>query len=175
MSSDEVQAPISRALNDGFTSELEPMFLSRRRIVSRSEFGGLGLKAAHTTEYGWCAHDFASEPCQLYRDCINCEEQECIKGNEQKEANLRQLQAETKYLLGQAREALSDEEYGSDVWVNHQRKTLERIDSLLAILEDPSVPVGARIRLDAGNAPLITTNNMNPVKVVKIVKRKRST
>jgi hypothetical protein len=175
MTSDEVQAPIAEALKGGFTSELEPRFLSGRNLVTRSEFGTLGLKAAHTTEYGWCAHDFASEPCAMYRDCINCEEHECIKGNEQKEANLRGLQKETEYLLKQAREALSDEEYGSDTWVSHQSKTLDRINALLSILEDPSVPAGARIRLDLTNATLITKNNVHPVKVARGTPRKTLT
>ncbi|NML98400.1 integrase [Paraburkholderia sp. RP-4-7] len=172
MTSDEVQAPISQALKDGFTSELEPVLGAGRELFTRSEFKGLGLTAAHTTDYGWCAHDFASEPCQMYRDCINCEEQECIKGDQQKEANLRLLKSETEYLLKQAQEALSEEEYGADTWVKHQLLTLERVNALLSILEDPAVPVGARIRLDVSNAPLITTDDVHPVKVIKFTRRK---
>lgn len=172
MTSDEVQAPISQALKGGFTSELEPVLNLGLNLITRGEFKGLGLTAAHTTDYGWCAHDFASEPCQVYRDCINCAEQECIKGETQKEANLQMLKSETEYLLKQAREALSEEEYGADTWVKHQSVTLERVNALLSILEDPAVPVGARIRLDVGNAPLITTNNAHSVMVSKITRRK---
>ncbi|XYJ10457.1 integrase [Telluria sp. B2] len=172
MTSDEVQAPISQALKNGFTSELEPVSGARRNLVTRSEFKGLGLTAAHTTEYGWCTHDFACEPCQIYRDCINCEEQECIKGEEQKEANLRMLKGETEYLLKQAREALGDEEYNADTWVKHQSDTLERVNALLSILDDPEVPDGARIRLDVANAPLISVDEVHPVKVVKNMRGK---
>lgn len=157
MSSDEVQAPVSAALKAGFTSNL--VTTGERQLILRREFKGIGIVAAHTTEYGWCTHNFASEPCQMYRDCINCEEQECVKGEEHKEANLRLLKGETEYLLEQAREALSDEEYGADNWVKHQTKTLERVNALLSILEDPSVPPGARIRLDLTNAPLIIDDN----------------
>ncbi|MEW7848465.1 integrase [Massilia aurea] len=167
MTSDEVQAPINQALKNGFTSELEPIFDASRPLVTRGEFKRLSLTAAHTTEYGWCIHDFASEPCQMYRDCINCEEQECFKGEEQKEANLRMLKEETEYLLNQAREALGEEEYGADTWVKHQSNTLHRVNALLTILEDPAVPDGARIRLDVANAQLITADNVRPVKVVK--------
>lgn len=77
---------------------------------------------------------------------------------------MRQLKAETEYLLEQAREALSDEEYGADNWVKHQAKTLERVNALLSILEDPSVAPGARIRLDLNNAPLITADGVGPTK-----------
>ena len=167
MSSDEVQAPISEALKAGFTSELEPVDISGRNLMMRSEFRGLGLTAAHTTEYGWCRHNFASEPCQMYRDCINCQEQECIKGESHKEANLRQLKQETEYLLKQAKAALSDEEYGADTWVKHQTTTLERVNLLLSILEKPEVLVGSRIRLDISNAALITADNGKPIRVLK--------
>lgn len=167
MSSAEVQAPISEALSSGFTSELEPVDVSGRTLMLRSEFRGLGLTAGHTTEYGWCRHNFASEPCQLYRDCMNCQEQECIKGEGKKEANLRLLKSETEYLLRQAKAALSDEEYGADTWVKHQTATLERVTSMLSILENPEVPVGARIRLDVTNTPLITSDHVKPIRVIR--------
>lgn len=167
MSSEEVQAPISVALKAGFTSELVPVDASGRNLMMRSEFRGLGLTAAHTTEYGWCRHNFASEPCQMYRDCINCQEQECVKGELHKEANLRQLKSETEYLLKQAKAALSDEEYGADTWVKHQTSTLERVNLMLSILENPEVPVGSRIRLNISNPPLITAGNVQPIRGLK--------
>lgn len=167
MSSAEVQAPISIALSNGFTSELEPMTIVQRNLVTRKQFYELGLTAAHATEYGWCSHDFASEPCQMYRDCMNCEEQECIKGDRQKEANLRLLKGETEYLLKQAQVALSEEEYGADNWVKHTLNTLARVNALLKIFEDCNVAEGARIRLDVSNAPLITSFSTQSIWLVK--------
>lgn len=175
MSSDEVQAPISAALRGGFTSELEPLSVAGNSLVNRAEFSSLGLLAAHTTRYGWCAHDFASEPCPIHRDCINCEEQECIKGEAHKEANLLQLRSEIEYLLKRAHEALTAEEFGADTWVKHQSRTLERINALLSILQDPAVPPGARVRLDLANAPLITTNEVQPVRFFENTRRKTLT
>lgn len=165
MSSDEAQAPISQALKAGFTAGLIPA--ATRDLITRSEFKRFGVVAAHTTEYGWCMHNFASEPCQMYRDCINCEEQECVKGDAHKEANLRLLKEETEFLLNEAREALNDEEYGADVWVAHQSKTLERVNALLSLMDDPSVECGARIRLNLENAALITAESTQPVYFLK--------
>lgn len=165
MSSDKVQEPISQALKAGMHGELvakEPA----RLLIRRSNFQMAALTAAHTTEYGWCMHDFASEPCQLHRDCINCEEQECIKGDEHKERNLRSLKAETEFLLKTAKEALSEAEYGADVWVVHQTQTLEHVDALLTVLEDPKVPVGARVRLNLTGAPLITDAGVRPIRFI---------
>ncbi|WP_226791226.1 integrase [Burkholderia thailandensis] len=165
MSSDEVQAPISEALKTGFTDNL--VVPEARDLIVRSDFQRKGVVAAHTTDYGWCMHDFASEPCPVHRDCINCEEQECVKGEAHKEANLRQLKSETEYLLKAAREALNDEEYGADIWVKHQTQTLERVDVLLSVLEDPQVAPGARIRLKVTNAPLVTADGVPRGKVIE--------
>ncbi|MEK2602933.1 integrase [Burkholderia arboris] len=170
MSSDEVQAPISQSLKNGFTANLVPA--QTRELITRSEFKGMGVVAAHTTDYGWCMHNFASEPCQMYRDCINCEEQECVKGDEHKEANLRLLKDETEFLLREAREALSNEEYGADAWVEHQTRTLERVNALLSIMEDPSIPPGSRIRLNLTNAALITSDIAQPINVLNAEGRK---
>ncbi len=163
--SDEIQAPVSAAIKVGFTVGL--VAADSRDLISRDQFRGKGIVAAHTTEYGWCLHNFASEPCQMYRDCINCEEQECVKGDQHKEANLRLLKQETEYLLNQAKAALSEEEYGADNWVKHQSTTLERVKTMLAILADPTVPAGARIRLDLANAPLVTAGEWQPTTVIR--------
>ncbi|QIL82961.1 integrase [Diaphorobacter sp. HDW4A] len=167
MTSAEVQAPISAALAAGFTSELEPVNTAVKTLFLRSEFKTLGLTAGHTTEYGWCLHDFASAPCQMYRDCINCEEQECVKGEKEKEENLRLLKKETEYFMRQARAAMDDEEYGADNWVKDLNVTLERVNSMLSILENPEVPLGARVRLDIKNAPLITNEKVKTIQSVK--------
>ena len=103
----------------------------------------------------------------MYRDCINCEEQECVKGDAHKEANLRLLKEETEFLLNEARQALNDEEYGADVWVVHQSKTLERVNALLSIMDDPSVQPRSRIRLNLENAALITAESTQPIYFLK--------
>lgn len=173
MTSDEVQEPISRALRSGMNGNLVPSEpTTTRPLIRRSNFQLSAGTAAHTTEYGWCMHDFASEPCQIHRDCINCEEQECIKGEEHKEANLRFLKAETESLLKTAKEGLSESEYGADAWVTHQTQTLGRIDALLAILEDPQVATGARVRLNLTGAALITEDYVPPVRFIRFQDQK---
>lgn len=173
MTSDEVQAPISRALQAGMNGSLvTPESARAKPLIRRSSFQLSTGTAAHTTDYGWCMHDFASEPCQFHRDCINCEEQECIKGDEHKEANLRSFKAETELALKVAKEALSEADYGADAWVAHQTQTLKRVDALLKILQDPKVPAGARVRLDLTGAPLITEASVQPIQFIPSSKRK---
>ena len=47
------------------------------------------LPAVHLTKYGACLHDFAMSPCPFYRDCLNCVEHACVKGEERAETVLR--------------------------------------------------------------------------------------
>lgn len=116
-------------------------------LIPRDQFASLRIPTAHTTDFGYCVHDYSMLPCQVHQDCVNCSEQTCIKGETLKEANVRAALDESRRLLNEAKAALSAEEYGSDKWVAHHALTLERLESLCAILDDPSVPNGAVIRL----------------------------
>lgn len=43
-------------------------------------------------------------PCQIHLDCMNCDEQVCIKGDRVREENLRRQREETRQLLVAAEE-----------------------------------------------------------------------
>ena len=122
---------------------------NRPAIIPRDEFARLKARTAHTTEFGYCVHDYMMLPCQIHRDCINCDEQYCLKGDAVREANIRRHRDETRLLLQEAQIANGEECFGSDRWVAHQQLTLERLDQLCAIFDDPAISVGAVIRLSA--------------------------
>lgn len=121
--------------------------------VARARFSELGLPAAHTTDFGYCAHDFAMSPCQLHADCMNCNEQVCVKGEERTEINVRAMLAETEGLLKEARKAECEGFYGASRWVEHQETTATRLRELAEILDDTMVLPGAVIRLTHVKAP----------------------
>jgi hypothetical protein len=118
----------------------------RAALIPRDEFARLKVPTAHTTDFGYCIHDFTMLPCQIHRDCMNCDEQVCIKGDEVREANIRQRREETRALLEEARIADAKGYAGANRWVEHQLRTLTRFDKLCEILDDPVVPVGAVIQ-----------------------------
>lgn len=165
--SDEIQAPIHQALKDGFTSEIVPIATKPRHLVRRSEHRKVALGAGHSNDFGHCEHDFAAAPCLLNRNCLNCPEQACIKGDAVKEANLRKRKAETQLRLRRAKDALSDEQYNADAWVKDHTNTLNRINHLLAIYDDPNILDGAVIRLAVDNTPLITMDHIHPITLVR--------
>lgn len=115
-------------------------------LISRDQFATLKIMTAHTTDLGYCLHDFSMLPCQLHRDCPNCDEHVCIKGDVVREQAIRQYRQETQALLAKALEALGEEEFGANRWVEHQTLTLKRLDELCAIFEDSSVAANAIIQ-----------------------------
>jgi hypothetical protein len=116
--------------------------------VTFADLEALGDGIAHVTEYGFCVHDFSMLPCQKHRDCLNCTEQVCIKGDEVRLERLIQQRDGIRIQLEKAREASADGLYGADRWSQHQHKTLERVGQLIEILESSHIPMGAVIRLN---------------------------
>jgi hypothetical protein len=147
LSDRDMNAMMQRVTNENAPLVVALPSTRKASLVSRDEFGQLKLTASHTTEYGYCTHDYTMLPCQLHRDCLNCTEQICVKGEAVKEANLRQLVSETRTLLQAAELAKGEGEFGADRWVDHQKLTLTRAEQLLGILDDPQVPVGTAIQM----------------------------
>ncbi len=118
----------------------------------RADFAALDVATAHTTDFGYCVHDFAMLPCQLHADCMNCDEQVCVKGDPVREANIRRQLEETRGLLTFADSAARDGDVGAGRWQDHQRQTLARLVELCSLLDDPSIPNGSLIRLSPSNS-----------------------
>lgn len=122
--------------------------------ISAEEFTRLTNGAAHVTEFGFCQHDFAMLPCQLHRDCLNCDEHVCIKGDAAKEERLARWLDRTRALLAKAADAAAERYEGADVWREHQERTAARAEQILSILRDPSVPLGSVIKGAGRSDPL---------------------
>src|SRR5262249_34923938 len=108
--------------------------------VARAEFLQMQIPAAHTTDLGFCIHDFAMTPCQLHGDCGNCSEHTFVKGDARQKANVEMRLEETEIALGRARSAAENGKLGADRWTVHQLQTVERLKKMKAIHEDDSVP-----------------------------------
>lgn len=121
--------------------------IDNRVFVRRDEFASIKIITAHTTEFGYCIHDYAQSPCQVHQDCINCDEHACIKGDARAEENLRSLQKELNRLQIEAQAAFSKEVLGAAEWYKYQTEKLKHVDELIAILDKPEVPQGAVIQL----------------------------
>ena len=115
--------------------------------VSRDEFSTLVIPTLHTTDIGYCKHDYALSPCELHLDCIHCEDLVCLKGNFQKQARIRQCLDEALALLRLVEEDGDSGVDGWDIWREHQNSTVERLQELWELMENSAVPIGAFIQL----------------------------
>lgn len=127
--------------------------LPKKVLIRRDEFARLVVPTAHTTDLGYCVHDYTASPCQLHMDCIHCQDLVCVKGDAEKEALLRQRLDEAEGLMDMAQAATAEGYSGSDRWLDHHRSTVDRLTQLCSILDDPVVPNGAFIQLAASKMP----------------------
>jgi hypothetical protein len=126
--------------------------LAKKTLIPRDEFARLVVPTAHTTELGYCIHDYTMSPCQQHRDCIHCTDLICVKGDEEKERRLRLQLDEARELMRRAEAATKEGYYGSDRWMDHHTSTVERLSQLCSIIDDPKVPIGAVIQLSPPKA-----------------------
>lgn len=147
VSADQMVAKIRQSIGDE-SQMFGPLAKLPKNIpISRDEFARLRIPTAHTTDFGFCVHDYTMMPCDQHADCINCNEHVCVKGNERKAAMVKRRLSEAQDLLVRAKAATSEGYYGADRWMEHHQKTVVRLMQLAEVLDNPSVPVGAVIQL----------------------------
>ncbi len=101
----------------------------------------------HTTEFGLCTHSYIDEPCLKYRNCLNCTEHVCIKGDEEKKKRLQDRLRKEKILWAKDKEAVSKNVTGSTVWLHIRELTIKRCEQMIALLDDPNIPDGTPLSL----------------------------
>ena len=124
--------------------------------ITIQEFNTMEKGAVHVTEFGVCVHDFTMTPCEKYRDCLNCHEQVCIKGENEKLIRIKARLSKVEQLFQAAENALKEGLSGADRWYQYHKNTLERLWELISILEHPDIEEGAQIKLrnDKSFSPL---------------------
>jgi hypothetical protein len=115
--------------------------------ITIQEFNTLEKGTAYVTEYGFCVHDYTISPCDKYRDCLNCAEQVCIKGEEEKLRRIKAQMAEVEAQFKASETAINEGLAGADRWYEYHLHTLSHLRQLVEILEDPNVPDGSLIKL----------------------------
>ncbi len=124
--------------------------------ITIQEFNLMEKGAVHITEFGVCVHDFTMTPCEKYRDCLNCAEQVCIKGDQDKLIRIKLRLEEVTKQYNEAQNAMNSGHAGADRWYEYHKNTMHRLQELISILENPQVQEGAQIKLrnDKAFSPL---------------------
>ena len=106
------------------------------------------LPAVHLTKYGACLHDFAMSPCPFYRDCLNCVEHACVKGDERAERALRARLAVMEKAVASAEDAAAAGDPSPEIWLSRKTLELARLRELVALIDNDTIPPGAILRLN---------------------------
>jgi hypothetical protein len=116
------------------------------------EINTRSAQTAHITEFGVCEHDYIMSPCPKHRDCINCEEQSCIKGDDEKLARLKKRHERESMLIEGDKKAVGDGLLNADRHYHKRLITIQRCEELIGILSDENVPDGSTVKLSIVSA-----------------------
>lgn len=139
--------------------------------VTTQQFNLLETGSVHITEYGYCVHDYTMSPCNKFRDCINCSEQVCIKGDKEKLARIKERFDKTSRIYNKA-VSDSGDYFGEDRWIEYHKKMLERLKDLISIMENPEIDDDAQIKL-RGNDFSHLNKIINKEKEFTLVNKKK--
>ncbi|WP_188263729.1 hypothetical protein [Pseudomonas sp. PSB11] len=133
------------SINGPLDEKIESVAIAN--MLSRQEAIKVELGAVHTTRFGLCRHDYALTPCPKDKDCPNCGEFFCVKGDERhyKEAQYQKQLLEGALMRAQA--ALAAGDAGASRWISVNAPKLERWNLMLEKMNDLSIPDGAVITL----------------------------
>ncbi|MBU2967222.1 hypothetical protein Q4508_18965 [Amphritea sp. 2_MG-2023] len=143
--SDEERVESARGLGLGSQSTGLATLSSKHQPILLKDLAIAEDRVAHYTAYGVCVHDFAVEPCTKFRDCLTCKKHKCIKGDVEKERRIRLFRDGLEQTLKQATQGVEQEFYGADRWLTYSMDRLEKVNSLIEILENPEIEEGAVI------------------------------
>jgi hypothetical protein len=119
-------------------------------LITRDEFLRQQIGSSHATEVGVCFHDYALQPCQNHGDCITCEENGFIKGDPQHRGVIERQLGLIEMQLAAARAAMSEGDYGADIWVHEHERKVDRLRLMLSKHDDAAIPNGAVVTLPSG-------------------------
>lgn len=158
VSSLEIVAHIRAVVGDHAKAVGPLAEIPRHLPVSRDEYAAMAVPTAHTTLYGFCIHDFASAPCEMFRNCLDCRQLVCIKGFQDKTDRVASALELATAQLRMAQGAAAQGVYGAQDWVSAHQATVSRLDQLLSILKDPDIQDGAAIQLSATGTYSLSEN-----------------
>ncbi|MFC0349854.1 integrase [Undibacterium danionis] len=154
VTADQMVVKVRALIGESSSHHLPIAELPRNIPISRDEFARLKISTAHTTDFGFCLHDYTMSPCELFADCINCNEHVCVKGDQEKTEFVRRRFEESKVLLAKAELAKNNGYYGADRWMDHHQQIATRLMQLCDILKNPAIPIGSVVQLS--NLPTVS-------------------
>lgn len=150
---DERQNTYYNQIDDDEMVERTKALIKKDRIIETHEIvvhsdpniEEITLMAEQETPFGRCRSPWSVAPCELAGDCIGCDALACIKGEKEKEQNIRAEVGRYQKRLRRALRADQSGNFGASHWVEYYVKKITRGEELLAIFDDESIEDGALI------------------------------
>ncbi|OWS73341.1 MULTISPECIES: hypothetical protein [Pantoea] len=137
----------------------------------RIDVKDIGHAAIHVTEFGYCTHDYVISPCTKFRDCINCSDHICVKGDKDSLDRLEAKASDTEQILEKAKIDMDAEEYGAEKWFVFHEKTHARLQDLIALLTSKNLEHGALVRMNGDD--FTHMKNLTSVNSTEEIENKR--
>lgn len=101
----------------------------------------------HRSRYGVCCRSWRAGPCNKFADCLNCSELLMCKGDKIAAEIIATDRNNLSETYTAALQAIENGERAASRWTEMAGPQIERLDQLLAILNDPQIPDGSPIQI----------------------------
>lgn len=139
---DQNKSAAKGALVLGTTQEQEP-----QQPVTTEEAALYGQGPFHRSRYGICRRSWRAGPCNKFADCLNCSELLMCKGDKLAAEIIASDRDSLVQTYTAAQQAITKGERSASRWTEKAAPQIKRLDQLLDILNDPSIPDGSPIEI----------------------------
>lgn len=126
---------------------------NRMSPVRREEFREAIFQNIHTTDLGYCIHDYASIPREAPPECATCSGLLVPKGSPKALAKAEQFLNEEEWLVQQAKKELAEGTYGVSPWLEHHLYKLDQLRRIVALHHDPKTQDGDLFQITPPRGP----------------------
>lgn len=139
---DPASAAVKGANVLGTTQEQEP-----KAPITDQEAELYSQGPYHRSRYGLCRRSWRAGPCNKFADCLNCSELLMCKGDKLAAESVKQDHDNLVRTYSAAQKAVACGERAASLWTEKAGSQILRLNQLINILGDQSIPDGSPIEI----------------------------
>ncbi|MCE1058447.1 hypothetical protein LU646_11215 [Pseudomonas alloputida] len=128
-------------------NRLPALDITPNNPITEPEYALLDKGPIITTRYGICMHHWTISPCEKSGDCLNCSDLLHCKGHKNSLEAVRVERGQVAENLKAAEDAITAGTRAATRWVTQHRLYLQRLDAILEMHQDSSIPDGSPVRM----------------------------
>ncbi|VXC78613.1 conserved hypothetical protein [Pseudomonas sp. 9AZ] len=115
--------------------------------ITDEQINMYGQGPYHRSRYGICRRSWRAGPCNKFADCLNCSELLMCKGDKIAIGSVISDRENLSRAYNSALTAIASGERSASRWTEIAGPQIERLDQLIAIMNNPSIPNGSPIEM----------------------------